>query len=244
MQGGSTTTQNPQGLRGSHYFDLDTGLWYRTTNLRPNSSSLELNYYSTLDIALGAVQEASHFGSYVDVLECSNMTWRRVTVSDPAPPYIFYDSTQFICGGLFVVALHSQANTPAIPTQFWALKISDIAAQHWRQRQQSTNSLGSESHRRKLLRYKQGYIRSDFVEDGSTRRQRCVKAGGHVGHHDADIDRSCHWCWQLRLLKAAVRTGHFRICLDNRCHQLPGSSNPPSWGINDNSNISFCQHST
>ena len=127
-QGGTPSSQQPQGIRGSHYFDLDTGQWYRTANLRPSSSSLELNYYEPLDVAMGVVQEFSHYANFVDLLDCQTMTWRRVTVSDPSAPYVLYDSTQFICGGLFVVASHTQANNPVLPTQFWALKISDIVA--------------------------------------------------------------------------------------------------------------------
>lgn len=120
--------QTGANIRGSHVYDIDTGLWTRTTNLRPGSSPNESKYYEPADLVISAVTEASHFATFVDVLDCATMTWTRKTVAGPGQPYLQYDSTQFICGGLFVVAITSHTTGATEPIELWSMPISSIVS--------------------------------------------------------------------------------------------------------------------
>ncbi len=116
------------GCGGSFYFDLDSGLWHRTRNLRPNAgSSQESIYYEPNDIALAVVMEFSHFADAVYVLDCATMTWSKRPVTGSVP-WVISDSTQFICGGLLVVVIETTAANDVEPMAFFAMPIEAIVS--------------------------------------------------------------------------------------------------------------------
>ncbi|MBK9234545.1 MAG: hypothetical protein IPO19_00135 [Rhodoferax sp.] len=130
--GGRSGTQYGAGVSpvilGSHFYDLDTNLWHRTTNTRISYGSLGITYHEASDSVFGHLCEGSAYGNYVDWLNCATMVWTRVRISDAAAPYIPYDSICFTVGGLYVIAVYDHADNPAVPMHLWALSIADIMA--------------------------------------------------------------------------------------------------------------------
>lgn len=131
-QGEIITTWCPSGQnaggpqQGSFIFDLDTGLWSRTATLKPTAHPMEASYHEASDMIFSVVWEFSHWADFIDVLDCSTMAWTRKYFTAGTHPYVLFDSTQFILGDLFVVALIELGSNAPEPIQFWACQVSAI----------------------------------------------------------------------------------------------------------------------
>lgn len=113
------------GSRGSHIWDADTGNWSHTTNLRPNAGSSVggIRYFPHLDAVIGMNLESSSSGyQFLDVLDCSTMTWSRRTLTNGIDCYV--DATCFACDDLYVFV--SNVADPGTPMLFYGIEASKI----------------------------------------------------------------------------------------------------------------------
>jgi len=122
-----TGVQGGTGIKGSHVWDVDTGLFVRTANLRPGSGNAVagVQYSRAHDVVIGNNNVFSATTGVIDVLDCQTMTWMRRTATNDF--VMKTDSTSFIFGDLFVNVDHSV--TPAVPSfTLRAVAISDVVA--------------------------------------------------------------------------------------------------------------------
>jgi hypothetical protein len=110
-------------IRGSFIYDCDTELFSRTANVRfgHGSAVTGIAYHADQGVVIGHNRDSSVTVSELDVFDTSTNTWTRRNAT--AAIGLSTDSTNFICGDLFVMV----ANTVQPPV-FRAAPVSTVKA--------------------------------------------------------------------------------------------------------------------
>lgn len=122
-----TGIQGGTGIRGSHVWDADTGLFTRTANLRPGSGNAAtgMQYSRAHDVVIGNNLVFSSVTGQIDFLDCRTMTWVRREATNTRNVRI--ESTSFLAGDLFVRVDH-EFTVSATPFTLEAVVVSDVVA--------------------------------------------------------------------------------------------------------------------
>jgi hypothetical protein len=111
------------GIAGSFIYDCDTGLFSRTANVRPGHGSdcTGVAFHAEQNVVVGHNRVSTTTTSELDYLDLSSDTWVRRNAS--AAVAVRIDSTNFVCGDLFVMV----SNTTQPPV-FMAAPVSTVKA--------------------------------------------------------------------------------------------------------------------
>lgn len=115
------------GIAGSFFWDGDTSLFSRSSNVRPNGGSTVggMKYSASHDVVIGINQISSGFPS-IDFMDCATKTWtRRATTNTPN---IYYDTTCFIWNDYIIFVNNSPVTVTNPPFQLFAVNITSAIA--------------------------------------------------------------------------------------------------------------------